>query len=212
MAERAFVSLSRTAQALGAGLAVGVAAYVIAQALVPADASSSTEHDLALAKRLGYVYSIGIVGWTAWLQRSFRIGVTGAVVALAVGTAYALLCESRNFFAIMVAFPCLLGGCMAALLPSVYGGGVRGVLGRFGKGLCAGLVLGFVYMVVLNVTGALVSGSWIFREPGSYRSLMWKTGPVALGVASALFFPMFRWAMSGRSTSCRPTNTAGPGS
>jgi hypothetical protein len=79
----------------------------------------------------------------------------------------------------------------------------EGILARLGKGLIAGFVLGFVYMVVLNVLGI----SW---EPlcstEEYHRMMWHTGPVAMSVASGLYLILFVWAANLRSTVLRTSD------
>jgi hypothetical protein len=107
------------------------------------------------------------------------------------------LCASQNFLAIMVGFPCLLGCVLAVVVGSNRSLWVTGIGARLGKGLLAGLVLGFVYMVVLNVLGAMVmtpnESTDDFTK--NYVSMMWHTGPIALGLSSALFFILIRWAV-----------------
>jgi len=106
------------------------------------------------------------------------------------------LCASRNFFAIMVGFPCLLGGAMAALAGSNRSHWLKGLGLRLGKGLLAGLVLGFTYMVLLNTAGAIFAPSGDGADyTKSYIKMMWRDGPVALGISSALFFVLIKWAV-----------------
>jgi hypothetical protein len=109
------------------------------------------------------------------------------------------LCASRNFLAIMVGFPCLLGGGFAAVVGSNRSHWLSGVGARLGKGLLAGLVLGFVYMVLLNIgigSGLLMSPETHFSDQTqAYIAMMWRDGPLALGISSALFFVLIRWAV-----------------
>jgi hypothetical protein len=72
-----------------------------------------------------------------------------------------------------------------------------GLGARLGKGLVAGFVLGVVYMVVLNFVGASFPVGIPVDEDFTkrYVSMMWQTGPVALGLASGLFLILFRWAV-----------------
>ena len=135
--------------------------------------------------------------WLGWLQRSWRRAVVGALVGIVIGCAYLWLCASRNFLAIMVGFPCLLGGGLAAVLGSNRSHWLTGLGGRLGTGLLAGLVLGFVYMVTLNVAGAMVMTAHDRADDytQSYITMMRRAGPVALGLSSALFFVLIRWAV-----------------
>jgi len=74
-----------------------------------------------------------------------------------------------------------------------------GLPARLGKGLLAGLVLGFVYAFVLNVIFAMLGGpdgefaTHDFTQ--HYVQTMWRAGPIALGAASSLFFGLIRWAV-----------------
>jgi hypothetical protein len=97
----------------------------------------------------------------------------------------------------MVGFPCLLGCVLAVVVGSNRSHWLRGAGARLGKGLLAGLVLGFVYMVVLNACGEMVMPQNDITDDGTkrYVRMMWRTGPIALGISSALFFVLIRWAV-----------------
>lgn len=99
----------------------------------------------------------------------------------------------------MVGFPCLLGGGLAAVVGSNRSRWLPGLGARLGKGLLAGLVLGFVYMTVLNmgiVSGMFTNPETHFRDQTeAHIAVMWRNGPLALGIASALFFVLIRWAV-----------------
>jgi hypothetical protein len=100
----------------------------------------------------------------------------------------------------MVGFPCLLGCVLAVVVGSNRSPWLEGLGVRLGKGLLAGLVLGFVYMVVLNVAGDMLAPgleTTPTREDltDNYVQMMWRTGPIALGISSALFFVLIRWAV-----------------
>lgn len=182
---------------LVAGSVLGAVCYLIAESLTPQQVANPGDHDLFLAVRLGFIYPPAVGLWVAWLQRSWRRALAGVLFGIVIGFAYQWLCANRNFLAIMVGFPCLLGGGFAALVGSSRSPWTAGFGARLGKGLLAGFVLGFVYMVVLNVTGILVGppafGFADFSQ--KYVAMMWRAGPVALGVASALFFVLIRWAV-----------------
>jgi hypothetical protein len=139
------------------GIVAGVLCYFLAEWLIPKQVASPGDHDVLLANRLGFIYAPIVGVWLGWLQRSWRRALLGAATGVLIGFAYTWLCASRNFLAIMVGFPCLLGGVMAGVVGSNRSKWLAGLGGRLGKGLVAGLVLGFVYMVTLNVAGAMVT-------------------------------------------------------
>ena len=181
------------------GIMWGVLCYLLAECLIPKQVASPGDHDVLLADRLGFIYTPVVGVWLGWLQRSWRRALLGAGTGLALGVMYMILCASRNFMAIMVGFPCLLGGVMAAVVGSTRSPWLRGLAPRLGKGLVAGVVLGFVYMVVLNMglaSSMLTAGHVRFAdETQAYVAMMWRDGPLALGISSALFFVLIRWAV-----------------
>lgn len=178
------------------GLAVGVVIYLIAEWFTPKNVASPGDHDVLLADRLGFIYTPLVGLWLGWLQRSWRRAIAGAVVGIGIGFVYMWLCASRNFLAIMVGFPCLLGSAMAAFAGSNRSHWLKGLGLRLGKGLLAGLVLGFTYMVILNTAGAMFSPSGDGADyTKSYIKMMWRDGPIALGISSALFLVLIKWAV-----------------
>jgi hypothetical protein len=179
------------------GLGVGVLAYLFSESLIPRQVASPGDHDIFLANRLGFIYTPLVGLWLGWLQRSWRRAVFGAVIGIAIGFAYMALCANRDFLAIMVGFPCLLGAVLSAVVGSNRSHWLTGLGGRLGKGLLAGLILGFVYMVILNVGCAMTLGpiSTQEDETRAYVRMMWRSGPIALGISSALFFVLIRWAV-----------------
>lgn len=184
------------------GLGLGVACYLLAEALVPRDVLilGPGAHDILLANRLGFIFTPAVGLWLGWLQRSRRQAAIGAVVGIGIGCIYMWLCSSRNFLAIMVGFPCLLGGLLAALAGSNRSPWLSDFGIRLGKGLIAGLVLGFFYMVILNVAGGMLQTDLMTTPTQeemtrNYIKMMWRTGPIALGISSALFFVLIRWAV-----------------
>jgi hypothetical protein len=178
------------------GVAVGVVSYLVAEALVPRT-NNPGDHDLLLAARLGFIFPQAVALWLAWIQRSIQRAIGGVVVGVAIGFAYLWLCASRNFLAIMVGFPMLLGGVLAAVLGSNRSAIFNDLALRLLKGLVAGFVLGFVYMLTLNLTfGMLVQPNDFVHNPTpAYVRAMWVSGPIALGLAAGLFFPLVRWAV-----------------
>lgn len=179
------------------GLGVGVVVYLLAESLVPRQVASPGDHDIFLANRLGFIYTPIVGLWLGWLQRSWRRAAFGAVVGVIIGFIYMWLCASRNFFAIMVGFPCLLGCVLAVVVGSNRSHWLIGLGARFGKGLLAGLVLGFVYMVVLNIGAEMVMSPNAIPEDKTkaYVQMMWRSGSIALGISSGLFFVLIRWAV-----------------
>jgi hypothetical protein len=179
------------------GLVAGVICYFLAESLIPSSASSPGDHDLALANRLGYIYTPVVGVWLGWIQKSWRRALIGAGIGIMIGIVYMILCASRNFIAIMVTFPCLLGGGLAAFAGSNRSEWLAGFGWRLGKGLLAGFVLGLVYMVVLNVLFGLTMSLRLYAGDFAkgYVATMWRIGPVALGISSALFLILIRWAV-----------------
>jgi hypothetical protein len=178
------------------GLVIGVVCYLIAELLTPKQVANPGDHDILLANRLGFIYTPVVGLWLGWLQRSWRRALFGAMTGVVIGFSYMWLCASRNFLAIMVGFPCLLGGGLAAVVGSNRSDWLVGLGARLGKGLLAGLVLGFVYMFTLNIAGDMVMtvNDRAEDETQSYIKMMWRAGPIALGISSALFFVLIRWA------------------
>src|SRR5687768_11839660 len=96
-------------------MAVGAGSFLLSMLLIPADVSSLSEHDLRLANHLGFIYPPIVGLWAAWVRRSLPWAIFGVVSGLGIGTLYFALCR-YNFLAVMVGFPCLLGGCTSVLL------------------------------------------------------------------------------------------------
>ena len=178
------------------GLLVGVVCYSLAESFIPRDVRNPGDHDIALATRLGFIYAPVVGVWLAWLQKSFRRAAVAVVIGVLVGFVYMQLCQSRNFLAIMVGFPALLGGLLASLLASNRSRWLSDLLSRLGKGLVAGFALGSVYMVTLNLVLASAFQQDFIHDPTpAYIKAMWRAGPVALGLASGFFFALIRWAV-----------------
>src|SRR6185436_5229227 len=97
----------------------------LSEILVPHDVYPGV-HDVLLAQRLGLIYTPGVGVWLGWLQRSRDRALFGAIDGVGIGLVYYFLCMSYDFFAIMVAFPCLLGGGLAALVGSTRSRGIGG--------------------------------------------------------------------------------------
>jgi hypothetical protein len=178
------------------GLLIGAVSFLVAEALVPASVASLGEHDLLLANRLGFIFPPLLGIWLGWVQRSWTRALTGMLAGFGVGLIYFLLCE-RNFLAVMVAFPCLCGGAFAAVVGSNMDNWLSGFGIRLLKGLVAGLVLGLAYMIVLNMGAGIILGGRYEEEDfaNRYVAMMWRAGPVALGLASGAFLVLLRWAV-----------------
>jgi MFS family permease len=180
-----------------AGVLIGVACYLLAESLTPKNVASPGDHDVLLAQRLGFFYTPVVGLWLGWLQKSWRRALLSAGVGIAVGFIYMALCATRNFLAIMVGFPCLLGGLLAAAAGSNRSAWLRQIAARFGKGIFAGFVLGLVYMLTLNIAGGMVAPIPLLGADvtQAYINMMWRTGPIALGLASGMFFLLLRWSV-----------------
>jgi hypothetical protein len=174
------------------GVALGFGTFMAAEfslrrGLNPGD------HDMMLAQHLGLIYTPLVGAWLGWLQRSRARAAMGALAGIGIGIIYYLLCMSRDFFAIMVAFPTLLGAGLACLVGSNRSQGVAAFFGRAARGLVAGLVLGFAYMFLLNfILNTFVNPASLFAH---YSDNMWKGGLPAMAISSALFFVLLRWAV-----------------
>ncbi len=82
---------------------------------------------------------------------------------------------------------------------------MAGLAARLIKGLMAGFVLGFVYMMVLSIGGLFFLGIGVRHAVDEYVGMMWAIGPVALAIATALFLPLLRWAV-GQTTNTTPVD------
>lgn len=181
------------------GFLIGLVSFVLAMSLIPSNAGNPGVHDRYLAQRLGWIFPLLVALWLGWVQHSVLKTLLALLIGTTIGMLYGELSkEPSDFFAIMVAFPCACGGLFAALVGSITSSWWNGLFLRLLKGLLAGSVLGFVYMVILNV-GILFAGGFAFGpEPvplKEYRQSMWQVGPWALGFASALFLPLLGWAV-----------------
>jgi hypothetical protein len=175
------------------GVICGIACFVMATVLVPADVPSWSVHDLRLAANLSFIYPVVVGLWSAWLRRSFYWAIFGIISGIGIGTASYLFCSYHVMAAIMV-FPCLLGGVALLLFGESRPSWISGAPQRFGKGLVAGLVLWFVYVLLLNAIGAFLLTPFQVPTIDDYNSMMWRAGPIAMGTASGLYFLLFRWA------------------
>ena len=179
------------------GLITGALCYLLAESLVPRHVQDAGDHDALLAVRIGFIYAPVVGLWLAWLQRSVWRGAFNAATGIFIGIIYLSMCASQDFLAIMVAFPCLLGGLLAVIAGSNRSPWLLGSVKRLLKGLAAGFVLGAVYMIVLNILARSMLSPLTPQNQftASYVAMMWRAGPAALGAASACFFVLIRWAV-----------------
>jgi hypothetical protein len=154
---------------------------------------------LRLANHLGFIYPPLVGLWASWVRRSLPWALFGVLSGLVIGAAYYALCD-YNFLAVMVAFPCLLGGCTSALLGTKHDSWTDDIPQRFLKGLMAGFVLGFVNAVLLNVIGAFMLVGFN-SSVAEYSSMMWRAGTIAMIVGSALYLMLFHWSAGLHPTS-----------
>ncbi|MEL7500366.1 MAG: hypothetical protein AAFN77_22415 [Planctomycetota bacterium] len=118
--------------------------------------------------------------------------ILGLLIGLLIGVAYYLLC-GYNFLAVMVAFPCVLGGFASVLLGIKHDAMLSNIPKRFVRGLLAGLALGVSYAILLNILGFFFLPS--FRPSVSdYSHMMWRAGTIAMAISSALYLIMFHWS------------------
>ena len=61
------------------GFGIGFYSYLVSEYLVPRTVLSPGEHDLALAKRLGFIFPPAVGLWLGWLQRSSVRAMTGVL-------------------------------------------------------------------------------------------------------------------------------------
>jgi hypothetical protein len=174
------------------GMVIGAGSFLVSMGLIPSNVSSPAEQDLRLANHLGFIYPPLVGLWASWVRRSIPWAIFGVLSGLLIGAAYYALC-GYNFLAVMVGFPCLLGGCTSVLLGTKHGSWIDGILQRFLKGLVAGFALGIVYSVLLNGIGALMLFGPL-PSVADYSSMMWRAGTIAMIAASGLYFLLFHWS------------------
>ena len=176
------------------GGALGAISFLTAMALIPSNTASPTTHDLQLANNLGFIYPPLLGLWAGWVRRSTTWAIFGLVSGFIVGLAYYLLCGT-NFLAVMVGFPCILGGATSVLLGTKHHSWLAGIPQRLLKGLVAGFVLGFTYMLTLNILFPFTSPNFPYRSSAADHSTgMWIAGTVALTLASTVYLLVFHWS------------------
>jgi hypothetical protein len=183
------------------GAVLGLVSFLVSIAMVPRSVPNPSVHDLTLAKILGFVFPPLIGLWSGWVRRSWLWAAAGVAVGLGIGLCYALLCGNEFLFVpITMAFPCFLGGVASLFLGMTRGSWFTNALARFGKGLVAGLVLGFVYTALLNLLGLFMLPFDSGRSTSDYIAMMWRAGPISMSVASGLYLMLFQWSSNFRQS------------
>ena len=129
-----------------------------------------------------------IRGPAAWV-------VFGCMAAqLTMGCIYRALCgwDAATQFVVYL-YPSLLGGVAACVLGNGSPGWINSAYLRFLKGLLAGLVLGTVYLSLLNQLWEPVL-KLVDQSNNVYRQATWIAGTTAMSTASGVFLLIFRWA------------------
>jgi len=176
------------------GAILGAASFLVAMAFIPASVDSPMTYDLILANNLGFIYPPLLGLWAGWVRRSMFWGIFGCFAGLLIGLAYYALCGT-DFLAVMVVFPCLLGGATSVLLGTKHDSWLNGIAERFIWGLIAGFVLGFTYMFALMITYPFFSPIIARGKTISDHSTgMWFAGTFAMTLSSALYLLLFHWS------------------
>ncbi|HYN20490.1 MAG TPA: hypothetical protein VE078_05990 [Thermoanaerobaculia bacterium] len=176
------------------GLAAGALCYLLAEVSTPMAVTSAREHDLWLAQRLGFILAPVLALWLGWLQRSWRRALIGGGCGLLTGWLCFELCRGAAQ-PILLVLPILLGGVFAAFCGLNQDDWLRCLADRFAKGLLVGLLIGLAYNALLGLGARAfwpAAGSVDYTD--AYIRMMWRAGPLALGVSGAMLFPSIRWA------------------
>ena len=175
------------------GLAGGALCYLLAEASIPSGMTTTAEHDFWLTQRLGFILVPALALWLGWLQRSWIRALIGGGCGLLVGWLCDQLCSSA-FQPILLGLPILLGAVVAAFCASQRNDRLPRLAGRFGKALLVGLVLGMAYIVLLGLSEPILwprSGN--VEYTADYIRMMWRAGPLALGLCGAMLLPSLGW-------------------
>jgi hypothetical protein len=174
------------------GLAMGTMSFLLAKAAIPTSMQNVSDHDLMLANNLGFIFPPLLGFWVAVVRRSLVSAFSGIAVGVVIGCIYKAV-SGYDFFSVMVIYPCALGGLASLVLGAGRASWLAGALSRFFKGLLAGFVLGFLYMVILNV----VMGIVVLVGPGNkYQDMMWIAGTTAMAIAGGVYLPLFHWSLN----------------
>lgn len=182
--------------AIATGLVVGSLCYLLVQASTSSVVTSPGDHDLLITRRLGFILAPAVGFWVGWLQRSWRRALLGGGLGLAMAWIYFLVCSSSEARIGQFVVVSMLGGTFAAFCGSNRSDWLHGLGGRFAKGLVAGFLFGLAYTALISVGArAFWPGSGNVDYLGAHIRMMWRAGPVALGLAAAVLFPFVRWAL-----------------
>jgi len=178
------------------GACAGLAGFLLAKVMVPATVYSFQEHDLFLARNIGFVFP-ALIGLAAGcVEGSLARMLQGMTFGSLVGFLYAKLC-GNNFDVVMaiLGLPCFCGGLMAALVGSSQSPWLTGLPWRLGKGMVAGLACGAVYLLSVNLIVAYVLSPIYVPDVSAYRAIVWKTGLPSMFLAGGVFQCLFCWAI-----------------
>ena len=184
------------------GASAGLAGFLIAKVMVPVAVSSFQEHDLFLARNIGFVFP-ALIGLAAGcVEGSLSRMLLGMTVGSLVGFLYASLCGNKfDVVMAILGLPCFCGGLMAALVGSSQSSWLTGVPVRLGKGMVAGLACGAAYLLSVNLIVTYVLSPVYVPDVSAYRSIVWKTGLPSMIFAGGIFQCLFCWAIGLRSAS-----------
>ncbi|MBX9669976.1 MAG: hypothetical protein K2X93_20300 [Candidatus Obscuribacterales bacterium] len=157
---------------------------------------------VGMAMIIGFTYIALLCIWIGWRQGTRERTIRGVGIGLACGLAYLGLATYehvfRNWFGfftdefigLFVTYPAILSGIIMVLMGSTTPWTFGGAFARFWKGAWAGLLLGASHFALVFVF--LFLGSAIHRMFGDYgaSSFPFYAPALALGCASALYFPM----------------------
>jgi hypothetical protein len=182
------------------GALIGMASFWLAMAAVPLHHPANfSEHDLALAINLAFIFPPLIGFWTGFCRRSLWWIMVGGSVGPVLGSVYKASCgDSFNLVLIVAALPCLLGGVAAVALGYGRNSWWDGLPLRLVKGLLSGFVLGFVYFIVLNLScGLLMLAAPPYLQTETFahfRLMMWIAGSLGMAIGGSAFLPLFHWS------------------
>ena len=193
------------------GASAGLAGFLIAKVMVPVTVYSFQEHDLFLARNIGFVFP-ALIGLAAGcVEGSLSRMLQGMTVGSLVGFLYASLCGNKfDVGMAILGLPCFCGGLMAVLIGSSQSPRITGAPARLGKGMVAGLACGAVYLLSVNLIVAFVLKPVYVSDVSAYRAIVWKTGLPSMIIAGGIFQCLFCWAIGLRSGSKPSAQAASP--
>ncbi len=187
------------------GAAIGSGAWLISELLVPMPVANAAAYDSRLADALGFVCSIALALWVGWLRRSALRAAVGILVAGLLSSVCQWLPSSGIPMAvILIDVPTSIVALLAVALGFDRGARTQGLVRRITWGLIACLVFEVTFAVAFGVSGISLMGFDVscYRnsvEPSVYvQRYVWairRAGPVSLGIATAVFLPLFQRAV-----------------